>query len=171
VSTQRTEWLNAGDFDLVLAHPRIRSNPEDVKIIYPQANDRVQHRIEVRGTISELPPRDYQLWLVRIYSNGNFAPVQRVALMQGQTEWSCAGFRVGGSSSGDVRIIGAFLVGPVGQAMFAYVLNAAGHHNEWMDKLGIPPNDPKRNLPEVQNAAIGLLDMIECDRVRVIRDN
>ena len=140
----------------------------EIKITYPPENFQVSEKIHVLGTITHMPPAQYHLWLIRIYPTGRFWPVQRIFVSERQTRWEGRGYWVGGRS-GQERGIGAFLVGPGGQKMFDYLLEAAEHHNSWMDKAKIAPNTEGRNLPPIPHDAMWALDVVECDRVEKVK--
>jgi hypothetical protein len=74
-----------------------------------------------------------------------------------------------GGTTGDRRIIGAFLINPAGQVLIEYFRAAARRHNQWMDKLQVARNEPDRYLPNIERDAIEKVEMIECDRVDLVR--
>jgi hypothetical protein len=119
----------------------------------------------VIGTIRKHPPKGYALWILRIFPDGAYVPLRWVDLPTGEGTWQALDCDIGGQP-GEHRRLGAYLVGPSSQIMFAYFEDAAERHNRWMDELKVPKDAKDRYLP-----AFGAFtdDMIRCDTVDVIR--
>jgi hypothetical protein len=139
--------------------------PYGITITSPARNEPV-NVTRVEGKIRKHPPARYELWLLRMYSNGDFLPLRNVILSSGQEEWSVPDFNVGGRS-GEHRIITAALVGPAGQVLFSYFSSAARRHNTWMDRLKVDGDERDRYLPNLERQMMAKVDIIECDRVDV----
>jgi hypothetical protein len=151
---------------VVLSRP-VSSRPYGITITSPQNNDAVDIT-RVEGTIRKFPPPKYELWLLRIYRDGEFTPIQRVSLVKGREKWLVPDCDIGGTT-GDHRTIAAFLINPAGQLLFEYFRAAARRHNQWMDKLQVARSEPDRYLPNIDRSAIEKVEMIECDRVDLVR--
>jgi hypothetical protein len=146
----------------------LRSNdpraPLGIKITFPVKGQSVG-KIDVQGTIAKKLPKDQELWIIRMYPQGDFIPLRRVNLKPGDKDWIAKDCDVGGKS-GEDRTLCAFLVGPSAKEYFKYFREAASRHNAWMDKLQVPKDEPDRYLPNIKEPTG---DMIECHRVDVKR--
>jgi hypothetical protein len=157
--------LFSGAF-VALSRP-ISPKPYGISITTPGNNESVGIT-RVEGTIRKLPPSKYELWLLRIYRDGDFNPLQRIEIVRGREKWLVDNLDIGGNS-GDRRTIGAFLINPAGQVLLEYFLAAARQHNRWMDNLNVPRENSDRWLPNLKRDMIAKVEMIECDRVDLIR--
>jgi hypothetical protein len=117
----------------------------------------------VEGTIKRKFSVEYALYMIRIYPDSNRLVPMGVADVNYKTgAWRAIGCNIGGRP-GNARIIGAYLVGPSGRVLFDY-------YNQVEPLVRMLRNDaqkPDVRLPPLTRTA----DMIECDRVGVIRAN
>jgi hypothetical protein len=109
--------------------PPIKGYEYGVKIINPSEREQVDI-VSVKGTIEKMPPEGYKLMVLRIYPNARYGihPLKEVTFT-GNKAWHADDCDVGGKTN-DPRTIGAYLVGPSGQALFRYYSEAANQHYE-----------------------------------------
>jgi hypothetical protein len=145
--------------------PEVR--PHGIAILSPR-DESVPARVTVTGSIRRPIPGHHELWIVRVYRDGEFTPVRRVDVRPHETTWSIRDVDVGGLP-GERRRLAAFLVNPAGQTLLEYFREAARIHNRWMDKLNIPHAEPDRFLPNLDRKTIDRVKIIDCDRVELLR--
>jgi hypothetical protein len=136
--------------------------PYGISILTPSAGDDVEITT-VRGTIRKAIPASHQLWVLRFYPDGEFVPLHEANIDLTNQTWAAYQCAAGGSK-GDVRFFVAALVGPDGQAMLDYFLQASDRHNAWMNQLNVPYEAPNRFLPKIAKKS---RDVVECDRVQI----
>jgi hypothetical protein len=139
--------------------------PYGISITYPEKNDHV-HITDVKGTIRKRPT-DYSLWLFRVYTDQKYTPVRQINPVEGEQTWQVKGIDVGGTP-GENRELRVYLVGRSGQAFLHYYQEASKSHNAVMDNFKVPKDSKDRWVPPI-GEPFKDLDMIECDRVPVVR--
>jgi hypothetical protein len=116
--------------------------------------------VNVEGTIKKKLPIGYTLEMLRMYPAGGFIPMGRAEPDYKAGTWRANGCNIGGAP-GDARIIGAYLVGPLGRTLFEY-------YDQANDVLKFARGLAKKDdiyLPSMKPTQ----DMVECARVGVIR--
>lgn len=140
-----------------------------LKITQPIDNDRFDRVVIVRGTFKHMPPKGYEVRLLRIYPKSQeYRPMQRVTLNPSQKTWEAANCDLGTAKRDEVRIIGLYLVGPSGIMLFDYFREAENVHRRTrseLEKLGGTETD---FLPLLA-AAMKTTDMYECQHVNIVR--
>lgn len=147
----------------VLVKPR-SARPYGISITSPTRGAQIK-RTNVTGTIRKLPPKEYKLWILRIYPTDEYQPLRKISLNKGQKDWEARDCDIGGKP-GESRRLGACLIGPTSQILFEYFLFATDRHNRMMDELNVPQDKKDRWLPPLKEFGE---DMIMCDAVDVIR--
>jgi hypothetical protein len=131
--------------------------------------------VTVRGRIRRRLPKGYTLMVLRIYPrtrNGVY-PLKEVSFEPDGKRWSAFDCNIGGSS-GDERIIGAYLIGPSARALITYFKEAERTHGEALEQArALLPPGTKLSLPSTF-VFLPLIferpaDMIRGDEVRVFR--
>jgi hypothetical protein len=122
------------------------TKPYVIRIIYPAYMDKIVGKTEVRGEIKKMPPRGYELWILRIHGRGEFVPVKKVDLWKGNQIWIAAGIDVG--DKGGWSGLSVCLVPTAAKALFDYFYLAAERHNDWMESLQVDLDARNRYLPQ-----------------------
>jgi hypothetical protein len=124
--------------------------------------------LNVVGQISKKIPHGYSLMLLRIYpdfNNGIYLWAE-VRLDADGKNWTVADCDIGGRV-GDRRVLGVYLVGPSGKALFQYFREAAEVHNATnANLLKASPGAEIRHLPLIFERTP---DMVKCAEVIVTR--
>jgi hypothetical protein len=181
-------FVLVGSF-LVRLKPK-SARPYGISIAHPKPNTAVDVT-DVDGTIRKRP-NDYSLWIFRLYDNGRYTPMRKIEPVPGEEKWEVKGIDIGGKP-GDHRQLAVYLVGPSGEALIHYHLEAVKSHNDIIDKfdmriealnnyyqvalknhnISVSNFDVQKDQKDRWLPAIGEpmknLDMIECDRVSVTR--
>ena len=138
------------------------SGPHGVVITDPEPNAPVERELKVTGNVRKSPNRK-ELWLVRIYDDERYTPVQKVFVGPKDRKWN-AKFNLGTGIK-----IGAFMVGEEGQALFTYWREAADRHSALLVQQKIPDDVPNRYLPAFNRDTVKALKITECSVIRVTR--
>jgi hypothetical protein len=146
---------------LVWQSPR-SVKPYGISILTPSTGDDVD-LTTVRGTIKKAIPDTHQLWVLRFYPDGEFVPLHEANIDLTNQTWVAYQCAAGGSK-GDIRFFVVALVGPDGQSLLDYFLQASDRHNAWMDQLKVAYQAPNRFLPKISKKP---KDVVECDRVQI----
>jgi hypothetical protein len=158
---------------VILVQQKPRSpRPYGISITHPGKNESVRITT-VKGVFRRRPPAGHALWLLRMYSDGKYVPLQEVDLPNGENEWEAKDCSMGTGASGARRTLGAFLVGPSGQVLLRYwneasrrhrsLVAAVDEHNS-LTESRIPIDTNQRYLPFIWEQTP---DMIECHRVDI----
>ena len=139
--------------------PPIKADEYGIKITNPQEREQVDI-VSVKGTIKKAPPEGYKLMVLRIYPNSRngIHPLKEVKFTDDKT-WHADDCDMGGKTD-DRRTVGAYLVGPSGQALFRYYSEAANQHYELRNVKNF------KYLPLIYERT---LDMVKGDEVGVRR--
>jgi hypothetical protein len=158
---------------VILVQQKPRSpRPYGISITHPGKNESVRITT-VKGVIRKRPPVGHALWLLRMYSDGKYVPLQEVDLPNGENEWEVKDCSMGTGAPGTSRTLGAFLVGPSGQVLLKYWSEASRRHRSLVAAVDehnslaesrIPIDTNQRYLPFIWEQTP---DMIECHRVDV----
>jgi hypothetical protein len=138
----------------------------DIKIDSPGDRDAVDI-VNVRGRIRKRIPKDYILMIFRIYPQLDNAiyPLYEVTLNDDGKSWYALNCHIGGST-GHQRILGAYLVGPSGQALIKYFKEAESRHGEALAQAKASLPATLVYLPLITRRT---KDMIKGAEVRVTR--
>lgn len=139
------------------------TNPYGVEITSPEANVTVEQNLMVSGTVRRIP-EGKQLWLVRIYDDNRYTPLEMIYLGRGERKWTSK-FNMGLSA----RKIGAFVVGEEGQALFDFQKEASDRLSALVREQNIPDDTPNRYLPSFKRDTVKALRIKECHVVQVTR--
>jgi hypothetical protein len=138
--------------------------PYGIRITHPSEGGTVTGRTDVRGDIRRLPSSAYELWLLRIYDNGDWIPLRRISPLPGQQNWSLANIdAIGGGEY--AHTIAVCLVPLQARPLFDYFDDAAKVHNDLANRFKAEPKEPNRYLPAVKSEAMQQMDIAICDRV------
>jgi hypothetical protein len=143
-------------------------NPDSlkVKINSPTAGSNV-HNIEMAGTIAKTKlPKDYELRVIKHYSNGGWAPIGSVHINKDGT-WQSTRCSIGGNPTDSVRV-SVNLVGPGGKVIIDYFDQATSVHEAGMKSAGPLPAGVASHLPPIRNMPP---DMLECAYTQYTRDH
>ena len=142
-----------------------KASDYDVKILSPRSGDKVRDP-HVRGTIKKAIPRDYSLWVFRVYSDAGIWPLRECRINPTGDEWEANSCDIGGVT-GDRRAFSVNLVGPDGLALIEYMYEAMERHNQVRAEL--EKNGLGTNAPYSPTLRKKTRDMLECSRVDVER--
>jgi hypothetical protein len=118
-------------------------------------------------TTEGLIPEGHELWLVRIYRDNRYYPLVEIKMKPGETVYRRE-VEIGGKI-GEPREIGAFVVGPAGQALFDYQREAAQRHNKLVVDFNVPETREGRYLPSFKYETIAAMKTVVCQIVPVER--
>jgi hypothetical protein len=150
--------------------PIPKSEDYQVRITHPRAGDKVDV-VDVEGTLSKPLPAGYSLRIFRIYPNSDFLALGQAVIAKKGTgyKWHAAGCDIGGKTN-EPRILGVYVVGPIGKFLLDYSKRCnSTHHStlEQLQKLGATgPYLPNLNVHDVTDT---IPDIVECHRVSVVR--
>jgi hypothetical protein len=145
----------------------------EIKIITPNRDDplsvgNVDKIVKVAGTIGRALPEKYSLEIFRIYpGNDTFMPIGRARMKEGN-KWSAEGCDLGGQS-GDTRIIGAYVVGPIGKLFLSNYRDCQNTHWSTLKQFGLEKEGPHLPLLNLHAFSVTVPDVAECDSVSVRR--
>jgi hypothetical protein len=153
-----------------LAGSRVIPNSDSygIRISYPELNERVNEYSNVGGTVRKASlPKGYMLKVLRIYPEMKNAllPLSGAAIDKEKGTWRAPKCWFG-NTPGE-KTIGVFLIGPNGQELIRYFLDAAPIHDTTLEALRrakLP--DKIRYLPPIGGRTD---DILECHRIRVQR--
>jgi hypothetical protein len=156
-------------FGLGVARSRVQvvtsARKYGIKIDHPRDGDAVDI-VDVRGSISKPLPGGYTLKVFRIYPGTNsYVPLGDARIDIESGRWEAERCDIGGRP-GDKRSIAAYLVGPNGAILLDYYAMAKRAHRSVMDDLLKATGKEGAYLPSIEKRT---LDMIECNRVSVLR--
>ena len=138
--------LKASDYGIVITTPRPY---ESVDVV------------EIAGTMKKAPPGGYKLMVLRIYPDTKHRaihPLREVEYGNDGKSWNAKGCDIGGKP-GDNRVLGIYLVGQSGLALFDYYDEAA--------KVHIATKRP--NSAPLPPITVRTPDMIKCEEVALVR--
>ena len=139
----------------------------DIKITSARDNDFLDKKVPFRGTFSKAPPKDYEIYVIRIYPNDDSYYPMRTASMNAAKTWEATDCDLGGNPN-DTRIVAVCLGGLSTRAFFDYFKMAEKSHGRTLDLLHKANVMGGDYLPLIQKG-MRPTDLIECHRIVVRR--
>jgi hypothetical protein len=140
-----------------------KSRPYGISITTPTKDMEVGASVHVEVTTRGRLPEGHQLWLVRIYDDNRYYPLVEIKPEPGETTYRRQ------VAIGTGEKIGAFVIGPAGQALIDYQKEAAQRHKNLVDEFKVPDSNKDRYLPSFKYETIKATKTVVCQQVPVKR--
>jgi hypothetical protein len=137
----------------------------EIKILAPSRGAKV-NVVDVTGTLKELPPTGYRLWVFRLYKDGRVYPIKPCSINEEAKTWAAEGCDIGGKQ-GETRWFTVNLVGADGEALIDYLKEAIDFFSDQRPRLESSPG--KNDAPYLPSIKERTRDMVQCDAVKVER--